>query len=933
MKPVRFTNFKQRLSRWILPDLHQENWIELFFLALVVGGYVLFVLIVAFLPGGIIVREEQKIFILGWTLVPTCAVSSVPVWVWIRRKLLGQVSDPFNILLFVNALLFVFLTTGFDLNWQLTKSIPLPAVYQPGVSKYFTSGIAGTPTSISINRRGRYIRVQLTETNYLSLAEVEVIGETGPTATLKPVDDLARGKAATQSSTLNGSIASRAVDGNTDGNWWDNSVSHTDANSLAWWQVDLGAIYPIQTIRIWNRTDGASNRLSNFNVLVSNTPFSLVPLDLMFAGAAALLIPLINLIAILVLKSNITIKPVPMWELTAVGSVGLLNFIGLFPYFSGQYSTPLYLLDISVLVGLAALIVNRPKFISIQNRYLLLGFDFLVILLIICACFDPTFSIEKYGQSFYLGPANRLLHGGSMLVDGFSQYGILVIYFIAFLVKSRLMPLTYQGFSLAIAVLMVIQFSIIYLFLITLVKDRFYAILLLVLTLLLGIFGSLGVVQAFPSTGPLRFGLAYLVLAAVFLRHRFLRLDRAVLILEYFLVGITSLWSFETFVYTAFMYLGICLFESLGKSVRFRQILWSFICRLFWLFVTIAIFQSLFALGTYVRAGAWPDWGIYFGFIKLYTGGTGGYYSLLIEPWSPWIFPVAVYFVSLMVFVFRYLFLKNLAYSPESELIFGLTFFGIAQYTYFLGRSHPNNLYHISAPAVIIAGYWFVKLISQKSLPASFRGVIKFVFYSAAALSILATLPSFVTKYRQDHTGFKIVFETFQTVVIDHSIDLERQWAVLRDSFIGESPPALVSDSVELLRKYTPGQREATVFLPAQYMTETLILAGRVDRFPINDPYEDSNSEQITNRILAYPQDLRTNDIIILAEDPNIFTNDPYGDSEANALTIKLINRLCQEFSFEEIEHTPGGAIAVRLKNFDGNPTAYCATMKSLGTP
>jgi len=518
-----------------------------------------------------------------------------------------------------------------------------------------------------------------------------------------------------------------------------------------------------------------------------------------------------------------------------------------------------------------------------------------------------------------------------MLADTFSQYGILVIYYLAFLVKSRLMPLTYQGFSLAIAVLMVIQFSIIYLLLIALVKDRFYVILLLVLTLLLGIFGSMGVVQAHPSTGPLRFGLAYLVLATVFLRRRFPRLRHAGLILEYFLVGIASLWSFETFVYTAFSYLGICFFESVGESVRFRQMLWSFIRRLFWLFVTIAIFQSLFTLGTYARAGVWPDWGIYFDFIKTYS--VDGFATILIEPWSPWIFPVAVYFVFLMIFVFRYLFLRNLTNSPESELIFGLTFFGIAQYTYFLGRSHPNNLYHISIPAVIIAGYWFAQLISQKSLPASIRGVIKFVFYTAAALSILITLPAFVTKYQENHTGYKIVLKTSHSVVISRSLGLDRQWATLRDSYIGERPPSIVSDSVELIRKYTPGQRDASIFIPPQYTTETLILSGRVHRFPINEPGEDSLSDRITNRILAYPHGLKIDDVIILAGDPDIFCDNTDVNTLSNALFIKLINRLCQEFSFEEIEHTTGGVLAVRLKKFDGNPTAYCVTMKSLEAP
>jgi hypothetical protein len=46
---------------------------------------------------------------------------------------------------------------------------------QSGVSSYYMAGTAGSPTIFSINRSGRYVRVQLAGTNYLSLAEVEVL--------------------------------------------------------------------------------------------------------------------------------------------------------------------------------------------------------------------------------------------------------------------------------------------------------------------------------------------------------------------------------------------------------------------------------------------------------------------------------------------------------------------------------------------------------------------------------------------------------------------------------------------------------------------------------------------------------------------------------------------------------------------------------------
>jgi len=67
--------------------------------------------------------------------------------------------------------------------------------------------------------------------------------------------------------------ATNAVDGNTDGDFYHGSVSHTNGELNPWWQVDLGASTAIDTIAIWNRTDCCGNRLSDYWVLVSDTPF------------------------------------------------------------------------------------------------------------------------------------------------------------------------------------------------------------------------------------------------------------------------------------------------------------------------------------------------------------------------------------------------------------------------------------------------------------------------------------------------------------------------------------------------------------------------------------------------------------------------------------------------------------------------------------
>jgi hypothetical protein len=141
-----------------------------------------------------------------------------------------------------------------------TSTDPSATRGQPGVWSTFVQGTGGRPTTIPVHRTGRFVRVQLANPNYLSLAEVKVIGPSPA-----PM--------ATQSSTLEGGNASRAIDGNTDGNWANGSVTHTQAESNAWWQWDRGSIQNIPRMVIWNRTDCCASRLSNFYVFVSDVPF------------------------------------------------------------------------------------------------------------------------------------------------------------------------------------------------------------------------------------------------------------------------------------------------------------------------------------------------------------------------------------------------------------------------------------------------------------------------------------------------------------------------------------------------------------------------------------------------------------------------------------------------------------------------------------
>src|SRR6185503_600261 len=109
--------------------------------------------------------------------------------------------------------------------------------------------------------KARFVRIECGSQN-LRLAEVQVFSG-GKNIALE-------GKAS-QISTGYDAGAGRAIDGNTEGNFVLNSVTHTTGkdHSAPWWEVDLGGIFPIDRVVIWNRTDShLQPRLSIYAVIL-----------------------------------------------------------------------------------------------------------------------------------------------------------------------------------------------------------------------------------------------------------------------------------------------------------------------------------------------------------------------------------------------------------------------------------------------------------------------------------------------------------------------------------------------------------------------------------------------------------------------------------------------------------------------------------------
>ncbi len=141
---------------------------------------------------------------------------------------------------------------------------------QPPPGKLDSLQVAGVdPARVSLKLRpkddtklkGRFVRVtNVGQGVYLHLAEVQVFSNGQNIAP--------KGKAK-QSTTDFGGPAARGNDGNTNGDYTKNSVTHTAQENNPWWEVDLGGEMPIEKLALWNRTGaGLPERLKMHRVEV-----------------------------------------------------------------------------------------------------------------------------------------------------------------------------------------------------------------------------------------------------------------------------------------------------------------------------------------------------------------------------------------------------------------------------------------------------------------------------------------------------------------------------------------------------------------------------------------------------------------------------------------------------------------------------------------
>lgn len=434
--------------------------------------------------------------------------------------------------------------------------------------------------------------------------------------------------------------------------------------------------------------------------------------------------------------------------------------------------------------------------------------------------------IIQFHQNFLLGPANDVLHGGAMLVDTASQYGVGTIYLLTGWFQFA--PIGYGTFGLLDGVLTALWFCAGYAIVRMGGTPRAVAASALGIAVVALVFNLSYPVGALPQDGPLRFGLPMAVLLTMVAGERWPKGGHAARVATRVIVGISAIWSLEGFAYTLAVFAAVaCLLAYLGPGPA----------RLRWLarqgvsvVLACVCAHVLFATMTLAATGHLPDWGQYLSYLHEFLAGGLGDFTYDVARWTPGLAVGVAYATSAAALV-ELVRRRGVFVQRERVALIalcGLTAYGIVLLSYYVDRSQNHILMHVSLPAILMGAIWLGLLLRSRETVA--RGVRLGALAFGLAIGILVL-----------SVAWSSIGPGFPRSALARAVPGGKPFGgSLRHLW---HPPPLNRASltgVRLLARYMPGQRRSLVIVAPDLGTEILLRSDRADVLFLGDPWEAS---------------------------------------------------------------------------------------------
>ena len=439
---------------------------------------------------------------------------------------------------------------------------------------------------------------------------------------------------------------------------------------------------------------------------------------------------------------------------------------------------------------------------------------------------DPALAFEsqivQFHQNFFLGPASQVVHGGTMLVDTFSQYGVGAIYAIAG--WFDLVGVGNGTLGLLDGLLSGLVFASAYAVLRLAGVSRWLAAAALAVAAFALVYGLVYPVGGLLQHGAIRFGAPIVVLVGAMLEAR--RPGTAPRLLQLVVLGVASIWALEAFAYTLLTLAGVVAVRVaiMPRAERRGELAW-------WLIgAAIACLSAhlLLVVLTVIVAGELPDWGRYADILRAFLTGRIGEFTYDFPPWSPAFLVGALYFCSALAvgLVIRLRPALAAANRPAVIALAGSTAYGVALFSYLVNRSAGHILPYVGLPAVLVVALW-LHLTRPAGVAERPRSLAFAAAAAAASLMVATAWAGAGNRFSESALAHLAPGGASLGGALDRLGDL----------------PALHPEApagVYLLAEAMPGEERSMVLTDADLSVEILWRAGRVSALPLSDPWEES---------------------------------------------------------------------------------------------
>lgn len=533
-----------------------------------------------------------------------------------------------------------------------------------------------------------------------------------------------------------------------------------------------------------------------------------------------------------------TLPRLPEWRVATVATLAILTI----PFLPDSILSRASLFNAALAAGIAFVVVRFAPSRLAAGRVRLVLDVLVAAALFLLAFHTPNLPANGYvlihHQDFYLGPVNDVAHGGTALVDVWSQYGVGMVDGLR--AAFWILPLGYGGLVLLMAFATATQYVLLYATLRIATGRQVLVLAAMVVSIFSQVFNQPGSYVDYPSTGPLRFGLPYVIVALAVLATRFPSRARALRWAQLVTVGAAAVWSFETFVYTIATVTAISLVERLASDERplrgilrdVGQCLAAAVVGVAGLTVLVAIF-----------AGS-PSWSPYIDYIKLYNKGFGALPVIFFSTG-----PLMGTLTILSAAGLGWIALRRRVDVPVGARVAlaGFTGFAMSSYTYYLGRSHPNNLIHLLPPVIAYLTVWtsvFLGSERRSVRPAALASAA--ILLTAGALMVVNAWPAVRTKWYDSALAQAVPYADGGAPG-GGGRSLRQSLRTLWDNPVMD--PRAEAGVALINTHWAPGA-PVLALTTADLTTEILMRAQRRNLLPISHPLEDDLIDSSRGRVL-----------------------------------------------------------------------------------